>query len=196
MSEHVLINENIRAPELRVIGAEGENYGVISKEEALRLTKEAELDLIEISPKARPPVAKIMDYGKFQYTQSKKEKEIKAKSHVTETKNVQVKIGTSQHDMDLKARRVSEWLAEGNRVKIDLFLRGRAKYMDQGFLRERIQRFLVLITVEHKIADAIKKSPKGLSVVIEKGQAKQKEEASEIKEKTDDSIDTSQLSKK
>lgn len=165
------------ASELRVVGADGANLGVISKEEAVSKAEEAGLDLIEISPKAKPPVAKIMDYGKFQYEQKKKQREIKAKSHVTETKNVQVKIGTGEHDLALKAERVIGWLKEGHRVKIDLFLWGRYKYMEFNFLKERLERFLLLVTESHKIADEIKKSPKGLSVIIERDKGGKKEPA-------------------
>ena len=89
--EYIRINSQIKAEQLRVIGAEGENIGVISREEALRQAQEVDLDLIEISPKANPPVAKIMDYGKFLYDQKKKQKIAKAKSHTIEVKNVQVK---------------------------------------------------------------------------------------------------------
>ncbi len=164
----VRINKNIRARELRVIGASGENFGIITLEEALQHAKAAELDLIEISPNAVPPVAKIMDYGKYQYQESKKQKEQKAKAHVTETKSVQVKIGTGENDLNLKAKRASEWLGQGHRVKVDLFLWGRYKYMEFEFLKERLERFLKLISVEYKVADEVKKSPKGLSVTVEK----------------------------
>lgn len=169
MNEKVRINQNIRARELRVIGAGGENLGVISLEEALQKAKEAELDLIEVSPMANPPVARITDYGKFQYELKKKQKEIKAKSHTTETKGVQIKIGTGAHDLNLKAKRVSEWLQEGHRVKVDLFLWGRYKYMEFNFLKERLLRFLALVTEEYKVADEIKKSLKGLTITIERG---------------------------
>lgn len=164
----VRINQQIRASELRVIGAQGENYGVITLQEALTKANEAGLDLIEISPTAVPPVAKIMDYGKFQYAENKKQKAAKAKVHTVEVKNIQVKIGTGEHDLSLKAKKVSEWLGEGNRVKIDLYVTGRAKYMEQKFLEERLDRILKLIPVEFKIADPIRKGPKGLSMVIER----------------------------
>ncbi|KND48076.1 MAG: translation initiation factor IF-3 [Parcubacteria bacterium C7867-006] len=147
---------------------DGENLGVISFKEALDKAREAGLDLIEISPKAVPPVAKIMDYGKFQYAENKKLKVAKAKAHTVEIKNIQVKVGTGEHDLELKAKKASEWLKEGNRIKIDLFLPGRTKYMDMKFLEERMARVLKLITEEYKIADPAKKSPKGLSVIIEK----------------------------
>ena len=162
------INHQIRASELRIIGPDGSNMGVMSLREALEKAHELSFDLIEISPNAKPPVAKIMDYGKFQYDERKKEKTAKAKSKTVETKNVQVKVGTGDHDLELKAKKASEWLQEGNRVKIDLFLVGRTKFMDIKFLKERLERILRLISVNYKIAEESKKSPKGLTIVIEK----------------------------
>ncbi len=164
----IRINHQIRAPELRVIGPEGENIGVITLQEALSKATESGLDLIEISPNATPPVAKIMDYGKFQYAENKKQKVAKAKVHTVEVKSIQIKIGTSEHDLELKAKRVGEWISEGNRVKIDLFLIGRSKYMEFKFLQERLERILKLIPMEYKIADPVKKGPKGLTIIIEK----------------------------
>lgn len=168
LSTKVRVNHQIKTPELRVIGPDGGNFGVISLDEALKRATEAGLDLIEISPNATPPVAKIMDYGKFQYDDNKKQKLAKAKSHTVEVKNIQVKVGTGDHDLALKAKKASEWLAEGNRVKIDLFLPGRTKYMNIDFLKERMDRVLKLITIEYKIADAPKKSLKGLTAIIER----------------------------
>jgi translation initiation factor IF-3 len=162
------INHQIRAQEVRVIGPEGENIGVISLSEALAKAQEYGLDLIEISPNAVPPVAKIMEYGKFHYEQEKKRREIKAKSHTTETKSVQVKIGTGDNDMALKAKKAAKWLQEGHRVKVDLFLWGRYKYMEFAFLKERLERFLKLIPQEFKLGEPIAKSPKGLSTVLER----------------------------
>jgi translation initiation factor IF-3 len=170
--ERVRINQAIRAKELRVIGAEGENLGVISLKEALEAAESANLDLIEISPTAQPPVAKVMDYGKYQYELKKKAKEVKSKSHVTETKTVQVKIGTGEHDLNLKAKRAAEWLNEGHRVKIDLFLWGRYKYMEEAFLKERLERFIKIIPGDYKLAEEIKRSPKGFSTTLERVSAK------------------------
>ncbi len=172
--ERVRINQSIKAKELRVIGVSGENLGVLPTRDAQQIADEANLDLIEISPTAQPPVAKIMDYGKYQYEVKKRAKEVKAKSHVTETKGMQVKIGTGDHDLTLKAKRVAEWLTEGHRVKVDLFLWGRYKYMEEGFLKERLDRFLKIIPTEYKIADEIKKSPKGFSATIERVSSKAK----------------------
>ena len=130
------------------------------------------LDLIEISPNAVPPVAKIMDYGKFQYTEKKKLKETKSKIQNIEIKSVQVKIGTDEHDLLLKAGKASEWLKEGHRVKLNLFLAGRAKYLNQAFLNERMERMLKLITEEYKVAEPSTKGPKGLTIVIERANKK------------------------
>ncbi len=168
IKDRIRVNHQIKAPQVRVIGAEGENVGVISISEALSMAHAAGLDLIEISPNAQPPVAKIMDYGKFQYEESKKQKAAKAKSHTVEIKSLQVKIGTGDHDLALKAKKASEWLKEGQRIKIDLFLPGRSKYMDPKFLEERLQRILTLISEEYKIAEKPQKSPKGLTTIIER----------------------------
>ena len=162
------MNDAIRVKEVRVIGPEGENLGVLPTAEALARAQAAGLDLIEVSAQAIPPVCRITDYGRFKYEMSKKEKAVKARSaSVTETKEAQVKIGTSEHDMAIKAGKISEWLEEGHRVKIDLFLWGRYKYMEFEFLKERLERFLAIIKESYKISDEIRKSPKGLSVVLE-----------------------------
>jgi translation initiation factor IF-3 len=153
---------------VRVIGPAGENYGVLSISEALGKAHDAGLDLIEISPNANPPVAKISDYGKFQYDENKKDKAAKAKAHVIEIKTLQVKIGTGDHDLALKAKKASEWLKDGQRIKIDLFLPGRSKYMDPKFLEERLGRILVLLTENYKIAEKPTKSLKGLTTIIER----------------------------
>ncbi len=162
------INNQIRAPELRVIGPAGENLGVISLAEALKIAKTAGLDLIEVSPSAIPPVAKIMDYGKFQYEQQKKEREVKAKSHTTETKSIQVTVTEGENDLTRKARNAAEWLREGHRVKVELTLRGRYKYMDPRFLQERLDRFVKLIPEDYRVAEAPERGPKGISTTLEK----------------------------
>lgn len=166
--QRVRINHFIKSPELRVITEDGENLGVISLQKALTEAQARGLDLIEISPTAVPPVAKIMDYGKFQYTEKRKAKVAKSRSQTSDLKNIQVKIGTGEHDLELKAKKASEWLKEGHRVKIDLFLIGRSKYMDFKFLKERLDRIFKLITTEYKIAEEPKKGPKGLTTTIEK----------------------------
>ncbi len=166
------VNHQIRALELRVITEDGQNLGVISTSDALKKAQEMGLDLIEISPNALPPVAKIMDYGKFQYAENKKLKESKAKAQNVEIKAIQIKVATDEHDLIMKAAKVSEWLKEGNRVKLNLFLSGRAKYLNQDFLKERIDRLLKLITEEYRIAETPQKGPKGMTMTIEKAAKK------------------------
>jgi translation initiation factor IF-3 len=167
-TDRLRINNEIRAQELRVIGAEGENLGVLPLGEALAAALLAGLDLIEISPSAAIPVAKITDYGKFEYERSKKEKAAKSKVKISETKEVQIKVGTGENDMLLKAKKAAEWLAEGHRVRAELFLKGRYKGMDEAFLKDRLEKFIVRIPYSYKIAEPIAKSPKGFAGVIER----------------------------
>ncbi len=176
------INQAIKARELRVIGVGGLNLGIISREQALKEAEKANLDLIEISPKAKPPVAKIMDFGQYRYETSRKAREVKAKSHLTETKTTQVKIGTGEHDQKLKAKRIAGWLEEGHRVKVDLFLWGRYKYMEATFLKDRLKRFLKIIPIDYKVADDIKKSPKGYTTIIERASTTIQKQKKQVKE--------------
>ncbi|MGD0328432.1 MAG: translation initiation factor IF-3 [Minisyncoccia bacterium] len=172
-TERLRINNEIRAQELRVIAATGENLGVLPLADALAAAKVAGLDLIEISPSAVPPVAKITDYGKFEYERSKKEKVAKSKVKISETKEVQIKVGTGENDMLLKAKKAAQWLAEGHRVRAELFLKGRYKGMDEAFLKDRLEKFLVRIPYAYKVAEPIERSPKGFAGVIERDLAAQ-----------------------
>ena len=168
MKDRFKVNNQIRSAEVRVIEEDGQNLGVMLTVDAISLAKQKGADLIEISDKTIPPIAKIMDYGKFQYLENKKAKVAKAKTKPLETKAIQVKIGTGDHDLELKSQMASKFLKAGHRVKINLYLRGRAKYLDPKFLRERMERILKFITEEYKMVEAIKSSPNGLSLVIEK----------------------------
>lgn len=168
MATHHRINNFIRSENVRLIGPEGENFGVVSTAEALARAKELQMDLVEISPNVNPPIAKIIDYGKFLYLENKKQKNIKSKAHSIEVKSLQIKVGTGDHDLNLKAKKVADWLKEGHRVKIDLFLPGRTKYLGESFLRERMERIFKLIPEDFKIAEEPKKGPKGLTALIER----------------------------
>lgn len=164
--DRLKINEGIRASELRVLMDDG-NSEVMSRDKALELAREQGLDLIEVTAKAKPPVAKITDYGKYAYDQKKKQKEIKAKAHTVEVKNMQIRVATGEADLKMKADRATEWLQEGHRVKAELYLRGRAKYMDKKFLQGRLGNVLTFIETEYKIVDDFKPSPKGIAILIE-----------------------------
>lgn len=119
------MNERVRAPEIRLIGAEGENIGLITPEKALVLAEQVGLDLVEISPNATPPVCKIMDFGKFKYEQQKKESEARKKQHIIEIKEIKFRPNTDTHDYEVKMRSVQKFLEGGDKVKITLRFRGR-----------------------------------------------------------------------
>lgn len=161
------INNYIRAQELRVIDASGANIGVQPLAKALELAHEAGLDLIEVAPNAQPPVARIMDYGKYLYQKEKEARESAKKQKTVDIKSVRIGFNSSKHDMELKAEQAVEFLEESGRVKIDMILRGRAKYMDKNFIRERVQVFLNLITVPYTTAGDIRPGPRGISLIIE-----------------------------
>ncbi|MFN3972322.1 MAG: translation initiation factor IF-3 [Gemmobacter sp.] len=119
------VNDRIRGGDIRLIGAEGENVGVVSPARALAMAEEAGLDLVEISPTAVPPVCKIMDYGKFKYEQQKREAEARKKQHIIEIKEIKFRPGTDTHDYEVKMRSVMKFLGEGDKVKVTLRFRGR-----------------------------------------------------------------------
>ena len=116
-------NDRIRASEVRVIGPEGTNLGVMPPAKALQLAKKVGLDLIEVSPTARPPVCRILDYGKFKYEESKKQKD--SKTHTTKLKEVKFRVRIEQHDFETKLRRAESFLDHGHKVKLTLQFRGR-----------------------------------------------------------------------
>ena len=119
------VNDRIRAPEIRLIGADGENVGVVPPARALAMAEEAGLDLVEISPNATPPVCKIMDFGKFKYEQQKREAEARKKQKTIEIKEVKFRPGTDIHDYEVKMRNVVKFLENGDKVKVTLRFRGR-----------------------------------------------------------------------
>jgi translation initiation factor IF-3 len=119
------VNGRIRAPEIRLIGAGGENLGIVDPRRALELAEAAGLDLVEISPTAVPPVCKIMDFGKYKYEQQKREAEARRKQKIIEIKEIKFRPGTDTHDYGVKMRAVQKFLAEGDKVKVTLRFRGR-----------------------------------------------------------------------
>jgi len=119
------INERIRIPEIRVIGADGEMLGVISTDEAKRIARDRDLDLVEVNPKARPPVCKIMNYGRYKYEEKKKANEAKKRQQQVDLKEVKLRPKTDDHDLDVKVRHTRRFLESGNKVKITVRFRGR-----------------------------------------------------------------------
>lgn len=120
-----MINEQIRDREVRVVSASGEQLGIMSSRDAMKLAQEAELDLVKIAPKAQPPVCKIIDYGKFKYEQTRKEKEAKKKQKTVEIKEVRMSPNIDTNDLNTKINNAKKFLEKGNKVKVTLRFRGR-----------------------------------------------------------------------
>ena len=121
----LFINEQIRDKEVRVIGEDGEQLGIMSSKEALKLAEEAGVDLVKIAPTAKPPVCKIVDYGKFKYEQTRKEKEAKKKQRVIEIKEIRLSPNIDTNDLNTKMNAARKFLSKGDKVKITLRFRGR-----------------------------------------------------------------------
>jgi len=136
INKNYIVNEDIRDKEIRVIAADGSQLGVIATKEAQAMAIEADLDLVMISPGAKPPVCKIMDLGKYIYEQTKKEKEAKKKQKVINIKEVRVSLTIEEHDIDIKAKNARKFLLDGDKVKITVRFRGRE--MELGHLGLRI----------------------------------------------------------
>lgn len=125
ITKNFRVNEEIRAREVRVVDPSGNQLGVMSLREALRLAEEHQLDLVEIAPQARPPVCRLMDYGKYKYEQSKREKEARKKQRVINIKEVKLRPSIEEHDFQVKVRNAARFLKEGDKVKATIMFRGR-----------------------------------------------------------------------
>jgi len=131
------------------------------------MAREKGLDLIEIAPQAQPPVCRIMDYGKYKYEQSRKGRDQKAKQKQVETKGVRIGLGTGKHDLEIRAKQAEKFLNKGNKVRVEMILRGREKaLLNVAF--DKLNEFIKMIPVEVKIEQEIKKQPRGLATVIGK----------------------------
>ena len=159
------MNEAIESPELRLIGAEGENIGVVSPQKALILADEAGLDLVEISPNATPPVCKIMDFGKYKYEQQKRESEARKKQKVIEVKEIKFRPGTDTHDYDVKMRNVFKFLENGDKVKITLRFRGR-EMAHQNLGRELLERVAEDVQEMGKVENIPKMEGRQITMMI------------------------------
>ncbi|MBQ4141163.1 MAG: translation initiation factor IF-3 [Clostridia bacterium] len=139
-AKELLVNESIKAKEVRVIGPDGEQIGIMSSDNALRTAYDKGLDLILISPNAQPPVCRITDYGRYRYEQEKREKEAKKKQNIIEVKEVQLSCRIDTHDFETKVKHALRFLGEGNKVKVVLRFRGR-EMSHQDIGKEILERF-------------------------------------------------------
>ena len=131
--QRVRVNEQIRVPEVRLIGPDGEQIGIMAIREALAQAGEAHLDLVEVAPQANPPVCRIMDYGKFKYQQSKKQAEARRRQTTIQVKEIKVRPKIEEHDMGFKLKNSRRFLSEGDKVKISVIFRGREiAHTDRG----------------------------------------------------------------
>lgn len=161
------INEQIAALELRVIDDSGENLGTMPRDAALKLAKEKELDLIEIAPTVKPPVAKIMSFDKFRYQKEKELKKQKAAQKTSELKQVQITVKSAKNDLEVRIKKIDEFFKEGHKVEIVLKLFGREK-ANKDWARFKLEEFLKMIPVEYKQLSEVKFAGRGLMVQIAK----------------------------
>ncbi len=135
------INEQIKAPQVRVIDEAGQNLGVMETPSAIRLARERELDLVEVFPKADPPIAKILDYGKFLYQKDKEARKQKAKQKKVEIKGIRLSLRISAHDRDVRLNQAKDFLESGDKVKIEIILKGRERQYS-SMARENVSQFI------------------------------------------------------
>lgn len=159
------VNEQIRAPQVRVIDETGKNLGILDTSKSLELAREKGLDLVEISANTNPPVCKIINYGKYQYLQEKKERKQKTKQKKSELKGVRIGFTTSPHDLEIKARQIEKFLKDGHKVRIDMRLKGREK-AHRDLAEEKVKKFLEMISIGFVKEEEIKKSPMGFTTTV------------------------------
>lgn len=159
------INEAIRVSPIRLIDEKGEQLGITETSEALKMAKERDLALVEVSPNAEPPVCKIIDWGKYQYLESKKDKKQRQKQKKVEIKGVRIRPSTGENDLNFKIKKTEDFLSKGKKVKIEIILRGREKaFMPQS--KENLQKFVDKIDFPIKIEQDIKKQFNGFNIVV------------------------------
>ena len=169
MIKKPLINNQIRARKVRLIDERGQNQGIFSLEEALKMAKEKNLDLIQVTEKADPPVCKLGNYGKFIYSLQKKERRGREGKKVGELRVVRIGFNISPHDLETKAKQAERFLKEGCPLRLEMILRGREKAL-ADFGKEKIEKLIEILNqrIPLKIEREIKKEPRGFTVIIKK----------------------------
>jgi len=175
------INNFIKISPVRVIDEDGKNLGVLETGQALKLAFERGLDLIEIAPTARPPVTKIMDFGKFKYEEERAQRQHRTKQKEVETKGIRIGYTTGKHDLEIRASQAEKFLKEGNKVKIDMVLHGREKAL-RDFARKKFEEFLRIIP-NGEFEMEIKRTPQGFLTVMH-ALAPKKQKTKEADEKS------------
>ncbi|MGH7218209.1 MAG: translation initiation factor IF-3 [Candidatus Microsaccharimonas sp.] len=167
INQKIRTNEQIRASELRVIGESGEQLGILSRQDALKAAEEAGLDLVEISPNADPPVAKIVDWGKYQYQKMKEAQKSRRNNKQSELKQMRFGLKIGQGDLEIKLRKVREFLAEGHKVRIQVFFRGREMaHRELGY--DMVNKIGTLLEEDAVFEHTPQMAGRNLSVVVRK----------------------------
>ena len=163
MKDATNINEKIRAKEVRLIDEDGTMVGITSTYEAIKMAREKELDLVEVSPKAVPPVARIMDYGKFKYQTAKRAAEAKKKQTIIQVKEMKLGLKIEEHDLQFKLKHLRDFLSEGDKVKITIMFRGR-----EVLHRDKGEQLAVKVTEALKDVSDVEQRPKfdGRNIII------------------------------
>jgi len=165
INQSIRINESIRAQELRVIGSDGEQLGIMSRSDALKAAEEAGVDLVEISPNAAPPVAKIVDWGKYQYQKMKELQKNRKSSKQSELKQMRFGLKIGAGDLEIKLRKIREFLAAGHKVRIQIFYRGREMaHKELGY--EMIDRIVSLLEEDAILEQKPQMAGRNLSIVV------------------------------
>lgn len=159
------INTQIRLPKVRLIDANGDQLGEVSIEQALEKAQAQGLDLVEVSPKAKPPVCKIMDYGHLLYQNSKQKQTAKKKQHTGEVKGIRLSYNMGKHDIEMRVKQTEKFLQKGYKVKIEMILRGRQKAHPEH-VTEVFEAFLDLLNIEHTTEQPLKRLGHKMMVVL------------------------------
>jgi len=159
------VNHLIRVPEVRVIGPEGEQLGVLKTSDALKQSKELGYDLVEVAPNSDPPVCRIMDFGKFKYEQSKKEHKIRQHQKSTQVKEIKLRPRTDKHDLETKIRQVRSFIAEGNKTKVTVMFRGR-EMANQQLGRAAMERVIEEVSEFGTIESAPRMEGRNLYMIV------------------------------
>lgn len=165
--QNIRINSHIVAPELRVIDEAGNNVGVLPRAAALELAQGKGLDLIEVAPGVKPPVARIMNFDKFRYEEEKKRKKRQAAERGQEFKQIQITGRTARNDLNMKVRRLEEFLTKGYQVTVVLVLRGREK-RNKEWAFQKLREFMALITISHHVMSEPRVGGRGIILVVSK----------------------------
>ncbi len=165
ITQQVRINDAIRAKELRVIGTSGEQLGILPRNEALRAAESAGVDLVEISPNADPPVAKIIDWGKYQYQKMKEQQKSKAKNKASELKQMRFGLKIGSGDLEIKLRKIRQFLSEGHKVRIQIFYRGREMaHKELGY--DMINKIISLLEDDAVVEQQPQMAGRNLSITV------------------------------